>query len=110
MQNIKLPEGKTLIIQQTCTHPDYPDTGNPVRIDFWRASLVCPENGSTKVIEFSNFKVNGEIPAQAVNLFIGSYICMSFKILAEKLIEYRDQGKVNEEVGDVVKGVKGLKV
>ena len=47
IQKISLEDGKVLLIQQTCTHPDYPDTGNVVRIDMWRGSLLCPAEGGT---------------------------------------------------------------
>ena len=63
------------------------------------------------MIEFSNFKIGGDLPAEAVNLFIGSYICMTFKMLAEKLIEFRDKEKGDKKkVENVTKGVEKLKV
>jgi hypothetical protein len=105
IQKINLEDGKVLLIQQTCTHPDYPDTGKIVRVDLWRGSLLCPVEGGINVIEFSSFKINGDIPAIAVNLFIGSYICLSFKMLAEKLLEYRDR---NGKIEDVTKNVEKL--
>merc|ERR1712141_748261 len=92
----------------TCEHPDYPDTGKVVRIDMWRGSLVCPEEDgkSMQLIEFSSFKINGNIPASGVNLFISSYICLSFKVLAEKLIAFRDGDKKVEELKDGIEKTK----
>jgi len=52
--------------------------------------MISESGTGINVIEFSNFKMNGNVPSSAVNLFVGSYICLSFKVLAEKILAFRD--------------------
>ena len=70
----KTPEGDDLYILHSMQHPDYPEDGDAIRVQWYSVAKLTPtEDGKgVHVTEFSNFDAMGYIPTSMMNMTMSS--------------------------------------
>ena len=63
-KRVVMDDGRKITICRSCEHPDYPETNETIRVQYYSVSAAVPSddgNGS-QIMEFSNSDGMGWIP------------------------------------------------
>ena len=67
-------DGTLLYTTRSIEHPECPATGDAVRIQVFKASLVSNEGSNLRLIEYQHMDVGGYVPASLMNMVMGSML------------------------------------
>ena len=89
----KNPDGSTLIMMRSFTHPDYPEKDDCIRIRFYLNQLAKEVDGGLHIKTHQNIDPRGYIPSSLMNLVLGTTTKEYLTNMNKNMQEFQATGK-----------------